>query len=140
MKIIRMLALALLVFVIGGFSAPAQDKTPAQQAALAQLKTFFEQDTFEQLQVTYNDLNKQYFAATDDKQRDWLNAELNVASDVLTEKNLAVLRGNDAAFEGLAVQINEATVELNRLAHKKWCHQTPWRLIRGYREPAWCSQ
>jgi hypothetical protein len=57
-----------------------------------------------------------------------------------TACNLAALQANTAAFDQLAPRLEQLTAEINALARKKWCHQNPWRFIRGYREPKWCKQ
>ena len=59
--------------------------------------------------------------------------------DAWTACNLAVLQSNTAAFEEFAPQLEQAAIAIHVMAYKKWCHQSLWRRIRGYRQPKWCA-
>jgi hypothetical protein len=56
----------------------------------------------------------------------------------LLKQDLTTLQSHDAEIERLTLEIESLTAFYELRAHKKWCHQTLWRRLRGYREPAWC--
>jgi hypothetical protein len=95
--------------------------------------------TLQELQTRYDALNAQYWQTWDLDRLRLIEAELDPIREELTRRDLTALQANDAAFEALNTQIQAATAQIHAAAVRKWCHQTLWRRLRGYREPAWCQ-
>jgi len=106
---------------------PAYAQTPA-----------LDQQTTEQLEQRYEDLIRQISASYDPATVAELDRQAEAINKILTARNLAALHANTAQFEQVQLQIGQTVHEMNLWARRKWCHQTFWRLLRRYQEPAWC--
>ena len=106
--------------------------------AYAQTPKPLAQQTSQELDAHYQALSAQLPQETDREKAGLIEAEEVSISQELDRRILADLQANDAALDAIGQQIQAATVQIEGLAHRKWCHQTLWRRLRGYREPGWC--
>jgi cell division protein FtsB len=104
------------------------------QVPLAQQSTAALQDRYEALQTAFEQTN-------DLVQLDAILAEQTPIGDELTRRDVAQIHATSAALEtGIVLFAQHQDVTDKAAARAKWCHQTPWRLIRRYHEPQWCRE
>ncbi|MHB1673788.1 MAG: hypothetical protein ACYCSP_06005 [Acidobacteriaceae bacterium] len=125
----KILVFASLAFLLIALAHSAV----AQESSLSQ-------ESFTALQQKFDVVSAQMWATKDVQQLDALLAQRQAIGDELTKRDRAAFEADDAAFESLGAQIAAVDVEMQALARKKWCHTSPWRLLRRYRQPAWCAR
>jgi hypothetical protein len=123
MRTLILISLLVVLAAVGHAQVPlAQQSTAALQDRYEALQTAFEQ--------TY-----------DPVKGDAILAEQEPISEELTRRNLSRVHATSASLEtGIVLFAQHQDVTDKAAARAKWCHQTPWRLIRRYHEPQWCRE
>jgi hypothetical protein len=130
-----------LIYIVLGLTLGAlMGPSSALPQASHPLKDILEQDTLPQLQVIYDRMSSEYFLAVTKGERDTIRVDQELVSNIMQVKAIAELKANDVFWEDLSTQVSQSAEYLDKLVHQKWCHQTLWRRMRGYREPAWCNK
>lgn len=114
-------------------AAAAGTRAQTRQISLAQM-------TYAALQARYDALVVADQACRDLACAVSVGAAMELVGQELTRRDLAQLRADDALFEPLAAELNSASIALDAMARKKWCHTSLWRWLGRYREPRWCDQ
>ena len=99
------------------------------------------QQSYDTLHARYEALQTVYWQTNDLVQLDAILAEQTPIGDELTRRDVAQIHATSAALEtGIILFAQHQDAIKQAAARAKWCHQTPWRLIRGYHEPRWCQE
>lgn len=95
-------------------------------------------ETVEQLQQQYDQQSKLLWSTIDLNTIKVLNENIKNLGDEITNRDDAILTRNTSDFNKLIPILQQVTKEKMEQARGKWCHQTLWRLLTGYKKPNWC--
>lgn len=96
-------------------------------------------ETLSLLDMQYQALSSMMIATNDKDLLEVLShTEYRIEND-LRIISLAQLKSDDATIDGLLPSIQAATIDINKMAYYKWCHETVWRRIRRYHKPDFCK-
>jgi hypothetical protein len=141
---VKLKALWIFALLFCVSTANAQSTTIDAQVSNinAQLKAgaITSDQAYHLLDIQYRAAESMIWATRDLPSLEMLNKTEESIFQTLTAMNFAKLKADDAEIDAALPVLQQANAELGVLAYKKWCHQTPWRAIRGYRKPAFCGR